>query len=166
MFHFGGGSRPTFAEHCISPQTKIASLRQAWDSSSWSLFKESRIAEFLLQEERQRAAERLLQEERQSAERLLQEERQRAERLLQEERQSAERRLQYLQRDHERTVHLLRMEITRLTVQQDLILPFLNSFQAISDPVEPPSSSQLTTETLVSNPSGDTTNRMETLHLS
>ncbi|KAL0010338.1 hypothetical protein SO802_005446 [Lithocarpus litseifolius] len=166
VFDFGGGSRPTFAEHCMSPQTEVASLKKAWDSSSWYLFEESRIAECLLQEERRGAAECLLREERQRTERLLQEERQRTERLLQEERHSAERRLQYLQREHERTIHLLRMEITRLTVQRDLILPFLNSSQATSDPVEPASSSQLITEKLVSNPSGDTTNRTETLHLS
>nr|XP_023915146.1 uncharacterized protein LOC112026686 [Quercus suber] len=83
-------------------------------------------------------------------------------------------RLQDLQREHE----ILRKENTMLTNQRDLYQSWISRFfgdqrfQAIADPFEPqpvtssvPSSSQ-PTEPLVSNQSGDTSHRMETLSLS
>ncbi|KAK7847402.1 uncharacterized protein LOC111994502 [Quercus suber] len=84
------------------------------------------------------------------------------------------RQLQDLQREHE----ILRKENTMLTNQRDLYQSWISRFfddqrfQAIADPFEPqpvtssvPSSSQ-PTEPLVSNQSGDTSHRMETLSLS
>lgn len=59
------------------------------------------------------------------------------------------------------------MDISRLTIERDR---YKSSFQAIADPVEPvpiKSSSQLNKPlAITSNLSGDTSDMMETLHLS
>ncbi|XP_030931064.1 uncharacterized protein LOC115956943 [Quercus lobata] len=150
VFDFGDGSCPTCAEHANSDdETQAVSeiIKQRDMLNQDCIFAQTEIASL-------RKAWDLLQEERQSAER-----------LLQEERQSAERRLQDLQREHEMALHSLRMDISRLTIERD---HYKSSFQAIADPVEPESikSSSQPTKPLASNLSGDTSDMMETLHLS